>query len=71
MIWVYLAILILLAVFLRRIMLPMLFGAAIGGAVVLVAPLFRFEAAPELIIFCAVTGLVFGIGRAVLWDGEA
>lgn len=67
MIWAILGLLILLAVFMRRMMLPMFFGLVIGAGVFLAAPVFKFEAAPELIMFCGAAGFILGLGRILLF----
>ena len=69
MFWLMIALVILLAFFAWRVFLPAFFGAVIGAAVFLIAPLFRFDAAPELIMFCGAAGLIFGLGRVVLFGG--
>ena len=67
MIWVMLAAGLLLAVFLRSLLLPMVFGALIGTAVFLVAPMLDFVSSPELIVFCGAAGLAFATVRMLVW----
>jgi len=62
-----LALALLAAVFLRRLMMPMIFGFIIGTGVYFAAPMLEFTASPELIIFCGLAGLTLGLVRSILW----
>ena len=67
MLWVLLAVLLLSVVFLRRMVLPMLFGFLIGAMVYFAAPMLQFEASAMQIVFCGMAGLMLGLVRTFIW----
>ena len=65
--WFLLACVVLGVVFLRRLVLPMLLGFAIGALVYFAAPMFQFDSDAMLILFCGMAGLVLGLVRSFIW----
>jgi len=71
MIWFGLVLLVFMAIFLRRVVMPMALGFGIGVVVFFAAPLLKFTAVPEIILFCAAAGLAIGMGRVLMFGDGA
>lgn len=67
MLWFLLACVLLAVVFLQRLVLPVIFGFAVGTAMYLVAPMLQFEGDAMFILFGGLVGLTMGVIRTFIW----